>query len=326
MQKIEREKREKIIKLKKNGYTHKDIAEELNISTKTVQRIIKEAPKTEFNELDTLGYITRAEKKYMDRIKGEKELFEDTEEGWVYHMTAEKLGQETSGLWWKWIAYSESADFDEMVEAFEVLGLETAISPLHSRDFWSHDSPEAVDTETGEILLKKGEKYKAGDRKKAHYHGLTKFSRQVSYKEANRIIREITKGPYIQKCLSLTGSYEYFFHKNNPEKFQYDKDEVTIINGFIIEPTRTERKLMINEVSKLILQEEIENLGELIRYYADQYEYINMISEKSYYFAGLTQSVWRKKHPDRVVKNVILNVDGEIINFGGKNNEREKFL
>lgn len=310
MKKIDDKTKDKIIQLKKSGYSHKDISDEVGISTRTIQRIVKDIPKAEFNEIDAQGYITKTEKKYLDRIKGEKELFEDEEEGWVYHMTAEKLNQQTSGLWWKWIAYPESVEFEEMVRKFKALGFETAISPLHNRDPWGHDSPEIID-KNGKILFKQGEKYKCGDHKKEHYHGITKFEKQVSYKEANRIIREITQGPYIQKCMSLTGSYEYFIHKNNPEKFQYDKDEITIINGFVLEPTKKERKLMTNEIGKVISENKIENFIDLVRLYTDQIEYISIIASNSYYFGALCQSIWHEKHPDKITKNMLVNQDGE---------------
>ena len=302
-------KKTKIIEMLKCGYSNADISDETGISIRTIQRFKKDIPKAEFNEIDANGIITKTEKKFLDRVKGEKELFEDLEEGWVYHMTTERLNQQTSGLWWKWIAYPESVEFEEMAEKFKQLGLETAISPLHNRDTWGHDSPEIVNTETGEITPK-GSRYKCGDRKKPHYHGITKFEKQIGYKEANRIIREITQGPYIQKCMSLTGSYEYFVHKNNPEKFQYDKDEITNINDFVLEPTKKERKLMTNEIGKVISKNRIENFIDLVRFYTDQIEYINIIASSSYYFGALCQSIWHEKHPEKITKNMLVDEDG----------------
>ena len=77
----------KIIELKRAGYTHGDIAEELGISIKTIQREMKDLPEEYKKEFKGGDVITKLEKKYIDRIRGERELFEDTEEGWVYHMT-----------------------------------------------------------------------------------------------------------------------------------------------------------------------------------------------------------------------------------------------
>lgn len=313
---------EKIIELKRAGYTHENIAEALGISAKTIQREIKDLPEEYQEEFKGGNVITKLEKKYIDRIKGERELFEDIEEGWVYHMTEEKLLQQTSGKWWSFIFYSDSAELEEVIKAFKAKGLEVAISPLHNRDKWTHDSPETTDKETGEIIPK-GARYKCGDRKKEHRHGIVKFDQPVSFRTANGIIREITNGPYAQKCLSITGAYEYFVHKNNPEKFQYDCEEIIRINGFRLELTKTEKKLMTNEISKKVIDENIDEFNSLINAYRDQIEYINLISEKSYYFGALCQSLWKKNNPNRITRNMLVNELGEPVEICKSKKGRE---
>lgn len=286
-----------------DGATQEEIAELIGVSKKTVQRIKKELTENNPELAQTLNEnkynrsIQQSEAKYLAKIKKEQELFEDIEEGWVYHLTAEEIRHRESSKWWRFIVYPESAE-ENWKEKLRNLHCELAISPLHDKDLWTHDSPEIVDEETGEIIEEKGSRYKCGERKKAHWHCIIKFDRTISYKEANRIIRAITNGPYLQKCMSLKGQYEYFTHMNNPDKYQYEKSEIERYNGFIVETTQTDRIVMIDEIGRVIAEKGFLDLGEVRKHYEGQYEYINVIALKGYYFEKLTQVNFRRKFPE----------------------------
>lgn len=293
------------------GCCWEEIAEKYKVSVKTVGRIKKGLAESDPSTVQIISENKcnirrqKSEQKFLDRIAGEQTLFEDPVEGWVYHLTAEQLRHKQSSKWWSFIIYPESAP-ENWVERLKTTGCQFALSPLHDKDVWGHDSPEVVDPQTGEIIEKQGSHYHSGDRKKEHRHGLIKFDRTMSYASANDLIREITGGPYIQKCLSLKGQYEYFIHLNNPEKYQYEKDEIEKFNGFIIEPTESDRMVMVDEIGRTIAENCFIDLGEVRAYYNGQYEYINVLALKAFYFEKLTQVNFRRKYPEGRVQQVKL--------------------
>lgn len=311
---ISNNQKEEIKRLLLDGATLEETAEATGVSRRTVAGIKKELTETspelaqQLNENKYNRNILKSEAKFLDKIKKEQILFEDIEEGWTYHLTAEELRHRESSKWWSFIVYPESAGKD-WKERLRLLGCELAISPLHDKDLWTHDSPEIIDEETGEIIEEKGSKYKCGERKKAHWHCIIKFEKTIKYKEANRIVRTITNGPYLQKCMSLKGQYEYFTHMNNPEKYQYEKDEIERYNGFIIEATQTDRIIMIDEIGRVIAEKGFLDLGEVRKHYEGQYEYINVIALKGYYFEKLTQVNFRKQFPEGRTQRVKLVTD-----------------
>lgn len=294
--------RDKISAMLLEGYTGEEIAEELSISRKTVQRVKKELIENKPELAQTLTenkyntFIRKSEAKYLNKIKAEQVLFEDVVEGWVYHLTAEELKHKSSSKWWSFIVYPESAP-ENWKEKLRALHCELAISPLHDKDSWEHDSPAVIDEETGEIIEEAGARYESGKAKKSHYHGIIKFTKSISFKEANEIVRKITHGPYLQKCLSLKGAYEYFIHLNH-DKYKYEKSEIEVYNNFIIEATETDRIVLTDEIGRIISEENLMDLEDIRKYYEGQYEYIQVISQKSYYFEKLTQVNFRKKFPE----------------------------
>lgn len=308
--------KEEIKGLLLDGATLEEVAEATGVSRRTVASIKKELTETSPELAQTLNenkynrYIQKSEEKYLAKIEKEQELFEDIEEGWVYHLTAEEIRHRESSKWWSFIVYPESAE-KNWKEKLQLLGCELAISPLHDKDLWTHDSPEIVDEETGEIIEEKGSRYKCGEKKKSHWHCIIKFEKTIKYKEANKIVRAITNGPYLQKCMSLKGQYEYFTHMNNPEKYQYEKSEIERYNGFIIEATQTDRIIMIDEIGRVIAEKEFLDLGEVRKHYEGQYEYINVIALKGYYFEKLTQVNFRRKFPEGRTQKVRLVTDEE---------------
>jgi transposase len=313
---IDDSRKEEVKRLLLEGCSLDETAMTLNVSLRTVNRIKKELAE-EIPELAQVltenkynRSLAKREEKFVERIKNEQYLFEDKVEGWTYHLTAEELRHKESSKWWCFIVYPESAP-SEWKKMLIALGCELAISPLHDKDEWTHDSPEVIDEETGEILEEKGSRYKAHGRKKAHYHNIIKFDRTISFKEANKIVRDITNGPYLQKCLSLKGQYEYFIHLNNPDKYPYEKDEIERYNGFIVEATATDRIIMIDEIGRVIRAEKFTTIEQVRQHYEGQYEYINVISLKCYYFEKLTQVNYRELYPEGRTQKIRLVKKGE---------------
>lgn len=288
------------------GHTIKDIALETGVSEKTVSKYKKTSPeplKVSASSEDTnlqIDYTTvlsKREEKIAKKILKEVALYEDDVEGWTYHLTAHDDRIRQQGLWWSFIVYDDSVP-EHYIEKLQATGMQVALSPWHDKDTWSHDSPEMVNAETGEIIPK-GARYKMGDRKKMHRHGIVKTDKKCSWREMNTLLQNMLHCPYIQKCRSLKNAYDYFLHINAPEKYQkYEKDEIIKMNGFVVEPTKFEQGVLYDEVAQKILDYEFTTWTQLFRLYQGQPEYILLLSSRPTMFTKLLDDNWRKQHPD----------------------------
>lgn len=288
------------------GHSIKDIALETGVSERTVLRYKKMSPeplKVSASSEDTdlqLDYTTvlsKREEKIAKKILKEVALYEDDVEGWTYHLTAHDDRIRQQGLWWSFIVYDDSVP-ENYIEKLQATGMQVALSPWHDKDTWSHDSPEMVNAETGEIIPK-GARYKMGDRKKMHRHGIVKTDKKCSWREMNTLLQNMLHCPYIQKCRSLKNAYDYFLHINAPEKYQnYEKDEIIKMNGFVVEPTKFEQGVLYDEVAQKILDYEFTTWTQLFRLYQGQPEYILLLSSRPTMFTKLLDDNWRNQHPD----------------------------
>lgn len=296
------------------GHSQKDIAQEVGLSEKTVRKYIKNAPappkvsgKSEDTSLqvDYTTVLTKREEGLAKKILAEVALFEDDEEGWSFHLTAHDDRIRQQGLWWSFIIYQDSVP-DNYLERLKATGMQIALSPWHDKDSWNHDSPEMVNAETGEIIPR-GARYKTGDHKKTHRHGICKTDKKCSWREMNALLQNILHCPYIQKCRSLKGAFEYFLHLNNPEKYQgYFKDEIIRMNGFVIEPTKMEQGVLYDEIVSVVIEHGFTTWTEVCKQYHGQPEYMLLLSSRPSIVTEVLKDNWRKANPDGRVQRVQL--------------------
>lgn len=309
---ISEEKQNLIRKRLLQGHSIKDIAEEVGVSDKTVAKYKKNTPtqptasarsEDTLNQLDYTTILTKKEEKLVKKIMKQVALYEDDEEGWSFHLTAHDDRIRQQGLWWSFIVYEDSVP-DNYIERLKSTGMQVALSPWHDKDSWNHDSPPMTNAETGE-LIPQGARYKTGDRKKCHRHGIVKTDRKCSWREMNRLLQDILHCPYIQKCRSLKGAYEYFLHLNNPEKYQgYFKDEIIKMNGFVIEPTKFEQGILYDEIITNIIEYQFTKWIEVCMYYHGQPEYMLLLSSRPAIITEVLKDNWRVKNPDGRVQLV----------------------
>ena len=311
-------KQKKINKLLMQGCTIGSIAEATGVSSGTVKNYKKKLSQVQTIgkvnlgdddddiKFDTVSLYTSIEEKYTRTIKKDIYLYEDTEEGWTFHMDKENSILKTSALWWSAIVYPESAPKD-WIHRLISLGYEVAISPLHDKDVWMHDSPKVVVKETGEII-EKGARYKKGDRKKAHWHIIVKCPKRESFKVMNNLIRQATNGPYVQVCRSLKNAYDYFTHETDDAKrsgkYIYDRDEIQRFNDFHIEPNKYEIGVLQCEIMKRIREEKVTEWYQLCEMYEDDPITMSIIWAKPAALTSLVRSLWLKEHPENRVRLV----------------------
>lgn len=306
--KISEEKLALIRKRLIQGVSAKGIADEVQVSEATVKRykksIAQQIAKSEEQicigdtdiRIDYTTYLTKREEFFSEKIKKELMLYDDPEEGWVYHLSKGDSRLKQSGYWWSAIVYPESAPAD-WVQALRARGYRIAISPLHDKDTWNHDSPEFVDPLTGEIKPK-GALYKTGDRKKAHWHIIVVVDKRTGYAEMNAELQTITHCPYIQKCRSLRNAFDYFLHINHPEKYQkYDKDEIQVYNNFHVEPTKYEQNIIALEMVRLIQEHNLIEWCEVVEFFQNDPEMSLVLGARTGYFNSYVKSRYYRQNP-----------------------------
>lgn len=111
---------------------------------------------------------------------------------------------ENKSKYWTFIGYPESLD-PNYLDILTETGLKFCVSPLHDRDL----------------------------DKKSHFHFLIAYKNTTTYNNILSITNSI--GATIPKrVLDIQGMYEYLWHKNCPDKAQYDMLHVKHFNGFNI--------------------------------------------------------------------------------------------
>lgn len=148
----------------------------------------------------------------------------------------EKESNKGKERYWTFIMYEDSRP-ENWKELLEEEMIEIAISPRHDRDM----------------------KETTGELKKPHYHVLLCFNGPTTYNRAESIAKKVGAS-IVKRVLSVKGMYDYFTHKWNKEKAQYEKEEIITINGFNISEyglTNKEIESLKRETIKIIRTEKI---------------------------------------------------------------------
>lgn len=123
---------------------------------------------------------------------------------------------------WRMIFYTESLPKDWRAYLTDDLMWRWACSPLHDSDKWSADDEE------------KDASHVAGTLKKAHYHIVAIFSGKKSFSQINAVCQKLGQ-PIPMPCDNPSAAVQYFVHKNDAGKFQYNPAEICGYNGFPVQ-------------------------------------------------------------------------------------------
>jgi len=154
----------------------------------------------------------------------------------------------------------------DWLDELKTLGFKWALSPIHDKDFYDEKSEE------------KNPENKAGTPKKKHHHAVFIFPSQKTQKQICDLFGGLfgygetensVKGVQFQKCGDLFGSVQYFIHKKEPKKAQYDVNDIQGFNGFDVEKylnhelTQEEQREILNRIEEIIEFNDITELTEL---------------------------------------------------------------
>lgn len=149
---------------------------------------------------------------------------------------------------WAMVLYPESAP-DNWRDILQQSGLPAVISPLHDKD-----------------------KDPTGEPKKAHYHIILTYPGPTTY-NAVRAFTDCLNQPIPQPLESVQGYYRYLTHEDNPDKYQYDKSDIVLVNGFdvrdYIEISKTESLKILKDIQQVIISVDIREYSDLLDYLLD---------------------------------------------------------
>ncbi|KAA8698767.1 Replication protein [Lactococcus lactis subsp. lactis] len=154
------------------------------------------------------------------------------------------------------LLYPESIPLDWEMK-LELLGVPMAISPLHDKD----------------LSKVEGQKYK-----KAHYHVIYVAKNPVTSDSVrDKIKRSLGNGSVAMVQIvatSMENMYLYLTHESKDavakNKHKYEKKDIKLINNFDIDRyvvlDATDKKALLNEITKVIMSERLENIFDLSDY------------------------------------------------------------
>lgn len=144
---------------------------------------------------------------------------------------------------WTAIVYPDSAP-ENWREILDDTHYKWVESPLHDKDI----NPD-------------------GELKKAHWHILLSADGPISEKTAKEVFEKLNT-PEIRKVGSSRGLVRYMIHMDNPEKYQYDIEEIKAHNGADIdsyfELTTTSRLSVLREMVIYIRDNQVDNFSDFV--------------------------------------------------------------
>ncbi len=168
---------------------------------------------------------------------------------------------------WTFVVYPESMP-DNWLDILEQLYVATVISPLHDKDIDLND-----------------------ELKKPHYHVLLLYEGNKSYRQ----IKEITdslNAPIPQVVGSAKGLVRYMLHIDNPDKYQYNAQDMKSLNGAdiseLLKPSSGDRYTMIKDMLQYINDNMILEFEDLL-YYAMDHKFdtwFPLLCDNSSYIIG----------------------------------------
>ena len=175
---------------------------------------------------------------------------------------------------WAFVLYIESAP-EDWREILKLKGLTFAVSPLHDKDINPDNTP-----------------------KKPHYHIILVFGSPTTYNNVKSITDELNQ-PIPIPLESVRGYYRYFTHQDNPEKYQYNSNEIEVYNGFDVSDVLNSFEVFqcLKTIQALIQENEIFEYSELMDYllYHEYLELWNVASSHTLFLNTYITSR-RNKH------------------------------
>ena len=185
---------------------------------------------------------------------------------------ARKSTKNTKKRNWAFVLYLDSAP-DDWKEILKIKGLPFAVSPLHDKDINDDGTP-----------------------KKPHYHIILVFGNPTTYNNVKSITDELNQ-PIPIPLESVRGMYRYFTHKDNPEKYQYNENDITLYNAFDVTEVLNNFEVFqcLKEIQSLICELSILEYCDLLDYLL-QSDYMELWNVACSHTLFLNSYITSKRH------------------------------
>lgn len=146
---------------------------------------------------------------------------------------------------WTFVVYPESApeNWRDILSDYHIPWVE---SPLHDKDV----NPD-------------------GEVKKAHWHIILFFDGKKSFEQVQEIT-DALNAPIPQKTANAKGLVRYLIHMDNPEKYQYKRDDIVCHCGAEIDEyfalSASSKNAVLWEIIEFIRENQVESLVEFMGY------------------------------------------------------------
>lgn len=184
---------------------------------------------------------------------------------------------------WAFLIYKESLP-KNYKDNLDELHIPYVLSPWHDKD---------INKETGEL-------------KKVHRHGCFYFDTLKSYSQVSDLVSNALHGPtHVEVVHSPKGMYDYFVHADNPEKAQYNVEDIESGCGFDLNKFLREQN-EDDSIGKILDLIEDDNITEM-RILVNRIREVNssllgIIMERAYFFSKYLDS---KRNMERNKKKLI---------------------
>ena len=181
--------------------------------------------------------------------------------------------------YWKCVFYPESLP-NEWLDFMRNTDLPFCVGPLHDKDI-NEDQD--------------------GTLKKAHYHIIIAYNNTTTWKNVKESICDALGQPRPMPSDNIKLAYRYLSHLDNPEKYQYDENDIKCYNGFnihdYIQLSSDEVKRLMNETTQLIRENGITEYSDLIFSLMDNemFEHLTIAQNHTIYFNALIRSLRHSK-------------------------------
>lgn len=170
--------------------------------------------------------------------------------------------------YWSFVCYPESVmpDFKNYLSE---MGCVFAVSPLHDKDVNA-----------------------TGEQKKAHWHVLLQFEGPTTYNKVKEQICDKIGATIPKAVISLRGYYRYLCHLDNPEKAQYNVEDIEEYGGFHIDLTVSEKNVIKANICECIAQNNFIEYVDLVDYYRDigDFDYFEIVCNNTLFFSTYLKS------------------------------------
>lgn len=177
--------------------------------------------------------------------------------------------------YWAFVAYEESLP-KNYATILNQSGVQWAKSPYHDSD-----------------------KNEDGSIKKPHWHFILVWSGPTTQNAVRRLTVEQLHSTEPIMLVSPRGYYRYFTHADNPEKHQYNENQITTGGGFDLTEylSETDYKLLKREISFLLLDRRIIEYAQAIEFLASEYSitYVDVFMMFPNHFKALIASIRHSK-------------------------------